>query len=289
MDKILQAIEDWIRTVLSDAITVHLFTMYDDLNSEIGILSTMVSLTPAQYDSTIFSFVKKISDTAVMPVAIIIMTLIMCYELITMIIEKNNMHDVGTSDLLKWVFKTFFSIVILTNTFDFVCATFELAQYVVTQAKSVFSTDVYVDIGTVVGDLISTLENEDLGNLFSLFVTTFLLRLGTYITVIIITCVMYFRMFEVYMMISLAPIPFSTFGNREWGQIGQNYVKAIFALAFQSFFMMLAIGIFGVYMNNIAYSGDLVTSVWKSLGYCFVFCAVFGKVGGYANRVFGTH
>lgn len=289
MNKIIEAIEEWIRTVLSDAIIVHLFTMYDDINSEIGILATHVSLTPQEYDPTIFSFIKNISDNAVMPVAIIIMTLIMCYELITMIIEKNNMHDVGTSDLLKWVFKTFFSIVILTNTFDFVCATFELAQYVVNQSKSVFATDVMIDISSVITELMATLENEDLGTLFSLFVTTFLLRLGTYATVVVIICVMYFRMFEVYMMISIAPIPFATFGNREWGQIGQNYVKAIFALAFQSFFMMLAIGIFGVFMNNIVYSGDLITSVWKSLGYCLVLCATFGKVGGYANRVFGTH
>lgn len=287
---------------IKDAIMDNIMFVFDSFQSEVNIISTIVGQTPQEYNSTVFGFIKTVQENAVLPIALIILSLVMCHELITMIIDKNNMADCSVADMLKWIFKTTFAIVLLDNSFDFVCAIFELAQHVVNGATSVISTDVTVNFRTAIAE-ISIYATELTGDtnlggdgnakwltLFQLYLLTGVLRFAMLIVTSLIHLIVILRMFEIYMMISLCPIPFSTLGNREFGQMGQHYIKSMFALAFQSFFMILSIGIFGALLSDMSVTstGDVLQGLALATGYCLLLVVSFAKTGSYANRVFGV-
>lgn len=278
---------DIIRTPTVDIIT----SMLADYSTKIGELSSLVSLTPKEYNGgTMFSLVEKVQEEAVLPVAVIILTLVMCHELIYMIIDKNNMADCTLADMLKWIFKTTIAILFLDKSFEFVCAVFELAKYTVTSAHISSTEAIDFSFESVITDTTKKLKDstdwwEMLGNYFAVWIIRLIMLASTF--VIHFTVIL--RMIEIHLMISLAPIPFATLGNKEFSQIGQNYIKSIFALAFQSFFMYLLLAIFGILLTEVGnISGDVTTQLAWVAGYAVFIAFTFGKVGGYSNRVFGT-
>lgn len=279
-----------IALMLITPITLSIESMFTYFEEQVTMLSSLVSQTPMEYNTTIFNFIETVQEKAVLPIAIVIMTLVMCHELITMVIDKNNMADFPVSDFLKWIFKTAIAILFLDKSFEFVCAVFELARAVVMQSGGVLSATMDWGFGDVVADSVASLTDEE--NVFTLifiFLGVWLLRFVMIIAGLIINFVVVLRMIEIYMMISLAPIPFATLGNREFGQIGQNYIKSIFALAFQSFFMFLALAMFGVLLSEFTIpDGDVILQLTTATGYAILLCFTFGKVGSYSNRVFGT-
>lgn len=261
--------------------------LFDNFNNNVNAISTLVSQTPQEYNGSIFSFVQTVSENAIMPCAVIVLAIVMSYELIMMIIDKNNMNEVAIADLYKWCFKTTCAILLVECSFDIVNAIFEMARDVVMLANVSIGSE--LTTGTdITNEMIAELDNMELVDVMG----TFFLSLILWIVVWILTLKIHFsvimRMFEVYMMISFAPIPFATLGNREWGQVGQNYIKAIFGLAFQSLFYMLSLYIYGILLNEVTFDGDLYLSMCMVTGYAGLLCFTIDKVGSYSNRVFGT-
>lgn len=281
-----------------NGISDNVVKIFTSFQSELGEISTLLGQTPQEFNSNIFSLIENVSKTAVLPVAVIILSLVMSHELISMIIDKNNMADFPVSDFLKWIFKTTIAILFLDKSFDFTCAIFELAQEVVNNTTEI-AKEVTLNFNEVIGSFLTDVNGigavgaEGKANwllLFMIYLLTGVLRIGMLALTVVIHLMVVRRMFEVYMMISMCPIPFATLGNREFGQIGQNYIKSMFALAFQSFFYILSIGIFGVLLQGVAFdnSGDILQGLSLAIGYCGLLCLTFAKIGSYSNRVFGV-
>lgn len=289
MQSIIDAIEEWIKQILIDGILANLTNMFETVNSRVGEIANEVGKTPSDWNSGVFSFIHNLSETVLLPIAGLILTFIMCYELISMIIDKNNMHDFPPSDIFKWIFKTFIAVLIVTNVFDAVMAIFDVAQYVVASSSSFISGTTAIDVTTTIEALRTSLETYEIGALFGLLLQSLIVQLTMFFLSICIFIVIYGRMIEIYMVTSLAPIPFATMANKEWGTMGQNYIKSLCALGFQAFLIMVCVGIYAVLVNNIATGGDPMAAIWTCMGYTFLLCFTLFKTGSIAKSIFNAH
>ena len=270
---ILDMIQEWFKELLIDGIISNLTGMFDTLNTKVGEIAGEVGMTPAAWNSSIFNMIRNLSETVIVPIAGIILTFVMCYELIQLIIEKNNLHDFDTWIFFKWIFKTF-------------CA----AQNVVSQSAGVIISDAGIDISGVVGDLETQLADWSVGALLGLWFQSVFVGLCTQILSICIFLVIYGRMIEVYLVTSIGPIPFATMVNREWGSTGQNYLRSLLALGFQAFLIMICVGIYAVLVEGISTSGDNISAaIWGCMGYTVLLCYTLFKTGSLAKSLFGAH
>ena len=245
-------IQEWFKELLIDGIISNLSGTFDTVNTKVGEIAGEVGMTPAGWNGGIFNMIRGLSETVIVPIAGIILTFVMCYELIQLIVEKNNLHDFDTWLFWKWIFKTFCAVLIVTNTWNIVMAVFDVAQSVVSQSAGVIISDAGIDISGVVGNLETTLADWSIGSLLGLWFQSIFVGLCSHILTIAIFLVIYGRMIEVYLTVSVGPIPFATMANREWGQTGQNYLKSLLALGFQAFLIMVCVGIYAVLVQNIA-------------------------------------
>lgn len=288
MDFIIDAINEWMKTMLVDGIMGNLTGLFDNINSEVSRIAGQVGTTPSAWNGGVFSLIQNLSDTVIMPIAGIILTFIMCHELINMIIEKNNMNDFPPSDVFKWIFKTFIAINIVTNTFPIIMAIFDVAQSVVSSAAGVILTDTTIGVDTLI-NLETSLNAMDIGSLLGLFIQSFLFGLIMWALSICIFIIVYGRMLEIYLMVSLGAIPLATFGNKEWSGMGQNYVKSICALAFQGFLIMVCMGIYAVLIQSIATDGDPIGAIWTCIMYTVLLCFTLFKTGTLSKQIFNAH
>ena len=249
---IIDTIQEWFKEVLIDGIISNLSGTFDTVNTKVAEIAGEVGMTPSGWNGGIFNMIRSLSDTVIVPIAGIILTFVMCYELIQLIVEKNNLHDFDTWLFWKWIFKTFCAVLIVTNTWNIVMAVFDVAQSVVDQSAGVIISDAGIDISGVVGDLETTLADWSIGSLLGLWFQSVFVGLCSHILTIAIFLVIYGRMIEVYLTVSVGPIPFATMVNREWGHTGQNYLKSLLALGFQAFLIMVCVGIYAVLVQNIA-------------------------------------
>ena len=259
-------IGDWLKGILIDGIMGNLSGLFNTVNTKVGEIASDVGTTPQAWNGGIFSMLQSLSETVIVPIAAAILALVMCYELIEMIVEKNNMHDFDSSMFFRWMFKSAFAILIVTNTWNIVMGVFDATQAVVNQSAGVIIGETSIDFDTLLPDLESRLEAMDIGPLLGLWFQTLVVGLTMNILSICIFLVTYGRMIEIYLMVSLAPIPFSTFANREQNQIGQNYLRSLFALGFQGFLIIICVGIYAVLIESIAFSDDIIASIWGVLG-----------------------
>jgi hypothetical protein len=225
----------------------------------------------------------------IIPIAGLILTFVMCYELIQMVMEKNNMHDIDTFMFFKWIFKTFVAVMIITNTFNIVMAVFDLSQHVVSGAAGVIISDTSIDISSVIVDMEPRLMEMELGPLFGLWLQSMFVGLTMHILSVCIFVVIYGRMIEIYMMTSVAPIPFATMSNRELGSMGQNYLRSLFALGFQAFLIMVCVGIYAVLVQSITTDADIIGAIWTCVGYTVLLCFTLFKTGSLAKSIFNSH
>ena len=247
-------------------------------------------MTPSAWNSGIFNMVRNLSETVIVPIASIVLTFVMCYELIQLIIEKNNLHDFDTWIFFKWIFKTFCAVLIVTNTWNIVMAVFDVAQNVVSQSAGVIISDAGIDISSVTADLETQLADWSIGALLGLWFQSIFVGLCTQILSICIFLVIYGRMIEVYLVTSIGPIPFATMANREWGNTGQNYLRSLLALGFQAFLIMICVGIYAVLVESISLSGDNISgAIWGCMGYTVLLCFTLFKTGSLAKSLFGAH
>lgn len=289
MQSIIDSITQWLTELLVGGITDNLSGMFDNVNQKVGEIAGEVGMTPSVWNGGVFSMIQNLSETVIIPIAGIILTFIMCYELIQMVIEKNNMHDFETFMFFKWIFKTFVAVMIITNTFNIIMGIFDLSQHVVSGAAGVIISDTNIDISSAIADMETRLLAMELGPLFGLWLQSMFVGFTMNALTICIFVVIYGRMVEIYLMTSLAPIPFSTMANREWGSMGQNYLKSMFALGFQAFLIMVCVGIYAVLVQSIATDADIMGAIWTCVGYTVLLCFTLFKTGSLAKSIFSSH
>ena len=283
-------ITEWLKELLVSGVVGNLSGLFDSINTRVADVASTVGKTPQAWNGSIFSMIKSLSENVVVPIAGIILTFVMCLELIQLLIDRNNMHDFETFIFFKWVFKTFAAVLIVTNTWNIVMAVFDVAQNVVSQSAGVIISDAGIDISGVVGDLETQLADWSVGALLGLWFQSVFVGLCTQILSICIFLVIYGRMIEVYLVNSIGPIPFATMVNREWGSTGQNYLRSLLALGFQAFLIMICVGIYAVLVEGISTSGDNISAaIWGCMGYTVLLCFTLFKTGSMAKGIFSAH
>ena len=289
MDYIKEQITQWLKEILVSGITSNLSGMFDSVNQKVGEISTQVGQTPQGWSSGVFNMIHNLSETVILPIAGVILAFVMTLELIQLITDKNNLHDVDTWMFFKWIFKTACAILIVTNTWNIVMGVFDVAQSVVSRASGVIVGNTSIDISSVMTDLDSRLMAMDLGPLFGLWFQSLFVGVTMWALSICIFIITYGRMIEIYLVTSVAPIPMATMTNREWGQMGQNYLRSLFALGFQAFLIIVCVGIYAVLVQNIATETDIIAAIWGCMGYTVLLCFTLFKTGSLAKAVFNAH
>ena len=289
MGGILDKLDEWIRGLLTEGIIGNLSGMFNTVNTKVGEIAGEVGQTPLSWNSGVYSMIRNISETVIVPIAGVILTFVMCYELIQLVTKKNNMHDVDGWMFFKWIFKTFCAVMIVTNTWNIVMGIFDVGQSVVNRSAGVIIGNTALDVNTVIGNIEARLETLGTGELFGLWFQSIFVGLTMNALSICIMLVIYGRMIEVYLTTSVGPIPLATMINRDWGHTGQNYLKSLFALAFQAFLIMVCVGIYSVLVRNIGTTGDISGAIWACMGYTVLLCFALFKTGSLSKSLFGAH
>lgn len=289
MDMIWQKITDWLKEVLVSGILDNLSGMFDNVNQKVGEIAGQVGSTPQAWNSGVFNMVRNLSETVILPIAGVILAFVMTYELIQMVIDKNNMNDFDTWIFFKWIFKTFCAVLIVTNTWNIVMAVFDVAQTVVNGAAGVIIGNASIDITTVITDLEARLMEMELGPLFGLWFQSLFVGITMWALTICIFIIVYGRMIEIYLVTSVAPIPMATMANRECGQMGQNYFRSLMALGFQAFLIIVCVAIYAVLVQSIAVDADIGNAIWTCMGYTVLLCFTLFKTGSLAKSIFNAH
>lgn len=288
MDSVLQSIEDWLHDVLVGGIMNNLSGMFSSVNDEVASIASDVAMSPANFSPGVFALVRNVSESVIVPIAGLILTFIACYELIQLIIEKNNLAHFETWIFFKWVFKTFVAVTIISNTFNIVLAVFDVTQHVIANAGGIIQGSTAVSEAQILA-LQSTVEAMDVPSLIGLWLQSLLVQITLMAISKVIFVIIYARMIEIYLMTSMAPIPFSTFANREIGHMGQNYFKSLFALGFQGFLILICVAIYAVLVQSISFSSDVISAIWGVMGYTILLCFTLFKTGSLAKSILGAH
>ena len=275
--------------MLVSGITSNLSGLFDGINDRVSDIAVNVGATPQAWNNGIFSMIQNLSDNVVVPIAGIILTFVMCLELIQMLIDRNNMHDFETFLFFKWIFKTYVAVMIVTNTWNIVMAIFDVAQNVVNAASGQIISDTAIDVNSLIANMESSLESMELGPLLGLWFQSSLMGLLSWGITICIFIIVYGRMIEIYMVTSVAPIPMATMVNREWGQMGQNYLRSLFALGFQAFLIMVCVAIYAVLVQNISVGSDVSGAIWTAIGYTVLLCFTLFKTSSVSKSIFNAH
>lgn len=287
MDSLFESITDWIKEGMIDAIMGQFTGIFQSVNAQVNDVAAQVGQTPQGWNAGVFNMIKTLSETVVIPIAGIILTFVLVYELIQMIMEKNNMHEFDTFNIYKWIFKTFVATYLLTNCFTIVMAVFDVAQNVVAQSAGIISGS--LNVSAALTDLESQLNSMGVWELIGLWLEANIINLCMWVLSIVIFVIVYGRMIEIYLTVSLAPIPFSTMANREWGAMGQNYLRSLFALAFQGFLILVCVAIYAVLVRSIPSSGDIHGAIWGTAGYTVLLAFALFKTGTLSKSIFNAH
>lgn len=289
MNTIIERITEAIKEILIGMIQNGLEGMFVEVNDKVGTIASQVGQTPQGWNAGVFNLIQNLSQTVIVPIAGLIITFVLCYELITMVTQKNNFHEFETYNIFLWIFKAYVAIYLVTNTFNITMAVFDVGQHIVNGAAGVISGSTAVDASAAIATLTESLENMEIGELFLLAMETLLISLTMSILSVIITVIMYGRMIEIYLYTSVAPIPFATMTNKEWGNIGNNYLKGLFALAFQGFFMLVCVGIYSVLVNAMTISTNLHGAMFSVAAYTVVLAFSLFKTGSLSKSIFNAH
>jgi hypothetical protein len=289
MDWLFDGISDWLKQLFIDAIMASFTEMFDQVNTQVADIAVQVGTTPEGWNSGVFAMIRTLSETVIIPIAGLILTFVMCYELIHMIIEKNNLQDFDTFNIYKWIFKTFVAVFILTNTFNIVMGVFDIGQHVVNQSAGLITGSLELGDGGMMADIRTNLEAMEIGELVGLFFETQIVKACMFIMSVFIMIIVWGRMIEIYLTVSIAPIPLATMVNREWGGMGTNYLKSLFALAFQGMLIMVCVAIYAVLVADISASDNMHIAIWMSAAYTALLCFILLKTGGIAKSIFQAH
>ena len=288
MGSIIDKIGDWLHGLLVEGVLGNLTGMIGAVNNEVSSVASDVSQTPANFSPGIYSMIRGISESVIMPIAGIILTIIACVELIQLIVEHNNLQNFETWIFFKWIFKTFVAVTIITHTFDIVMAVFDVSQHVISNAGGLITGSTAIS-QTQIDTMAATVDSMGNGALIGLFLQTSIISITLWVLSKIIFVIVYARMIEIYLMTSLAPIPLATFGNKEQSHIGQNYLRSLAALGFQGLLILICIGIYAILVQNMSFSSDISGALWGIVGYTVLLCFTLFKTGSLAKSVFSAH
>ncbi len=290
MGAIIDKITEFIKEMLQGWVLDNLSTMFTDVNTKVGEIAGEVGQTPSAWNGSIFSMIRNLSENVMIPIAGLIISAILCYELITMAMDKNNMHEVGSEFFFRYLVKACVAVMLLSKTFDITMAIFDVGNHIVTKAAGVISGSASIDVETTLTNMFnSQLSTMGIGELIGLGIETMIVSLCMKIMSVLITVILYGRMIEIYLYISVAPVPFATLSNREWGSIGNNYIKGLCALAFQGFFIMVCVGIYSALVASIGVAGNLHTALWSVAAYTVILCFSLFKTGSLAKSILNAH
>ena len=289
MGYIWNEITKWLKDLLVSGIMSNLTGLFSSVNAQVADIADTVGMTPQGWNASVFNMVRSLSDTVVVPIAGVILAIVMTMELIQMLIDRNNMHDFETFMFFKWIFKTAVAILIVTNTWNIVMGVFEIAQNVVQNAAGVIIDDTAIDLNTFTANMQTRLMALDVGTLFGMWFQSMLIGIVSWVLTICIFVIVYGRMVEIYLVTSIAPIPMATMSNHEWGQIGQNYLRSLFALGFQAFLIIICVGVYAVLVQSIAVTGDVIDSIWTCIGYTVLLCFTLFKTASLSKSIFNAH
>ena len=288
MEALFEKIAEWLKELLVDATMDRLSDLFESVNTQVGQSAQAIGSSPTTYLPNVLAMIRNISESVIMPIAGIVLTFVACYELIRLVTESNNLANLDTWIFFKWFFKTAIAVLVVSNTFTIVMAVFDLGQHVVNASGGLIQGETAIS-ADVLANMEETLEAMELGPLLGLYLETFVLSLTLNILAVVIFVIVFGRLIEIYLMTSLAPIPFATFGSREQGMIGQNYFRSLLALAFQGFLMMICIGIYAVLINSYPVSDHLIRNVWYILGYTVMLAFGLFKTGSLSKSIFNSH
>jgi hypothetical protein len=288
LESLLEQLTEYLKGILVSGIMDNLTSTFNNLNSKLGEVTSNLAQSPADFQPSVFNLIKTLSENVIMPIAGIILTFIACYELIQLVIAHNNLANFETWIFFKWVFKTFVAVELITHTFDITMAIFDVAQHVISQSGGIIANSTTVDASDL-ANMQTTLEGMDLGPLFAIFLQTFVVQFLFNILAMIIYVIVVGRMIEIYLYVSMAPIPFATFGNKEQSMVGQNYLRSLFALGFQGFLIMVCVGIYAVMIRDVAFSSDIMGSLWNALGFTILLGFTLFKTGSVAKSILHAH
>lgn len=290
MGGIVDLITDFIKDMLTGWVTANLTNMFADVNDKVGQVASEVGKTPSTWNASIFTMVRNISDTVMIPIAGMIISAVLCYELISMVMDKNNMHDFDTSLFIRYLGKACIAVMLLTKTFDITMAIFDVGNHIVTSAAGAIHATASIDVEAALLTLFTnSVGSMSMGELFGLGIETMIVSFGMEIMSAVITVIIFGRMIEIYLYISVAPVPFSTLGNKEWGSIGTNYIKALVALAFQGFFIMVCVGIYSALVAGITVASNIHTALWSIVAYTVVLCFSMAKTSSLSRSIMHAH
>ena len=289
MNFLWDKVTEWLKELLIGSIMSNLTGLFDNVNRQVAGIADNVGATPQAWNGGVFGMIRKLSDNVILPIAGVILALVATLELIQMIVDRNNMHDMDTFMLAKWVFKTACAVVIVTNTWNIVMAVFDVAQSVVSRASGLVIADTDIRIDSVIVGLEAKLAEMELGALFGLWVQSMFVGFTMWALAICIFIITYGRMIEIYLVTSVAPIPMATMANREWGQMGQNYLRSLFALGFQAFLIIICVAIYAILVRGIAVESDVSTAIWTCMGYTVLLCFTLFKTSSLARSIFHAH
>ena len=289
MNFLWDKVTEWLKELLIGSIMSNLTGLFDNVNRQVAGIADNVGATPQAWNGGVFGMIRNLSDNVILPIAGVILALVATLELIQMIVDRNNMHDMDTFMLAKWVFKTACAVVIVTNTWNIVMAVFDVAQSVVSRASGLVIADPDIRIDRVIVGLEAKLAEMELGALFGLWVQSMFVGFTMWALAICIFIITYGRMIEIYLVTSVAPIPMATMANREWGQMGQNYLRSLFALGFQAFLIIICVAIYAILVRGIAVESDVSTAIWTCMGYTVLLCFTLFKTSSLARSIFHAH
>lgn len=289
MNFLWDKVTEWLKELLVGSIMSNLTGLFDNVNRQVAGIADNVGATPQAWNGGVFGMIRSLSDNVILPIAGVILALVATLELIQMIVDRNNMHDMDTFMLAKWVFKTACAVVIVTNTWNIVMAVFDVAQSVVSRASGLVIADTDIRIDSVIVGLEAKLAEMELGALFGLWMQSMFVGFTMWALAICIFIITYGRMIEIYLVTSVAPIPMATMANREWGQMGQNYLRSLFALGFQAFLIIICVAIYAILVRGIAVESDVSTAIWTCMGYTVLLCFTLFKTSSLARSIFHAH
>ena len=290
MGMILDSIAEWLKEVLVGGIVSNLSGMFDSVNQQVGDIAGQVGATPQAWNGSIYNMIRSLSDNVIIPIAGMILAFVMTIELIQMVSDKSNMHgDVDTWMFFKWIFKTACAVIIVTNTWNIVMGVFDVGQSIVNRAAGVITHDTSIDINSVIVNLEARLFEMDIGPLFGLWFQSLFVGICTWALTICIFIITYGRMIEIYLVVSVSPIPMATMVSKEGGNMGQNYLRSLFALAFQAFLIIVCVAIYAVLVRNISVNADISSAIWTCMGYTVLLCFTLFKTGSMAKSIFSAH
>lgn len=289
MNFLWDKVTEWLKELLIGSIMSNLTGLFDNVNRQVAGIADNVGATPQAWNGGVFGMIRNLSDNVILPIAGVILALVATLELIQMIVDRNNMHDMDTFMLAKWVFKTACAVVIVTNTWNIVMAVFDVAQSVVSRASGLVIVDTDIRIDSIIVGLEAKLAEMELGALFGLWVQSMFVGFTMWALAICIFIITYGRMIEIYLVTSVAPIPMATMANREWGQMGQNYLRSLFALGFQAFLIIICVAIYAILVRGIAVESDVSTAIWTCMGYTVLLCFTLFKTSSLARSIFHAH